>query len=64
MVDHVPIAVDLSDLADKIAWCRANDEKCHLMAERAKSIYETYVSKEGIHDYMELITTEIAHRYD
>ncbi|OQS01999.1 hypothetical protein THRCLA_05599 [Thraustotheca clavata] len=63
MVDHVPIKADLSDLAEKIQWCRDNDDKCREIANRAKWLYDNYVSKQGIHDYMELITTQIAQRY-
>ncbi|ETV78772.1 hypothetical protein, variant 1 [Aphanomyces astaci] len=63
MEDHVPIQEDLSDLAEKIAWCRAHDAECREMAARAKQKYEAFVSKEGIYDYMELITTHVAQRY-
>ncbi|EQC28953.1 hypothetical protein SDRG_13290 [Saprolegnia diclina VS20] len=63
MVDHVPIKPDLSDLAEKIQWCRDNDDKCREIAARAKWLYDNYVSKEGIHDYMEMITTQIAQKY-
>lgn len=62
-VDHVPIAEDLSDLAEKIQWCRDNDEKCREIAAKANELYEEYVGKEAIRDYMELICTEIAQRY-
>ncbi|ETV93176.1 hypothetical protein H310_12782 [Aphanomyces invadans] len=63
MEDHVPIQQDLSDLAEKIEWCRAHDDECRAMAARAKEKYEQYVSKQGIYDYMELITTHVAQRF-
>ncbi|KAH9196755.1 hypothetical protein AeNC1_001276 [Aphanomyces euteiches] len=63
MEDHVPIKEDLSDLAEKIIWCRENDDKCRAMAECAKQKYERFVSKQGIYDYMELITTQVAQRF-
>ncbi|TDH64850.1 uncharacterized protein CCR75_000450 [Bremia lactucae] len=61
--DHVPIQSDLSDLAEKIIWCRENDEKCQQIAARAKELYETFVSKEAIHDYIEVICNRVAQRF-
>ncbi|KAF1795262.1 Lipopolysaccharide-modifying protein [Phytophthora cactorum] len=46
--DHVPIKADLSDLAEKIQWCRENDDKCQQIAARANELYEKFVSKEAI----------------
>ena len=44
-VDHVPVQADLSDLDEKIRWCRENDEKCRQIGENAKIFYEKYVSR-------------------
>lgn len=44
-VDHVPVKADLSDLEEKIRWCRQNDDKCRQIGENAKIFYETYVSR-------------------
>ena len=63
-VDHVPIAPDLSDLAEKIEWCRAHDDECRAIAEAAKQIYNQYVHKAGILDYLEAVTHEIAKRWE
>lgn len=52
--DHVPVKSDLSDLKEKIEWCRAHDAECKVIAENAKKIYAKYVSKEGILDYMQV----------
>ena len=35
-VHFVPIANDFSDLADKLDWCRANDDECRSIAQRAR----------------------------
>ena len=32
-VDHVPVKPDLSDLEEKIQWCRDNDDKCKQIAQ-------------------------------
>ncbi len=52
--DHVPVKSDLSDLKDKIEWCRNHDEECQVMAENAKNLYNKFISKEGILDYMQV----------
>ena len=47
-VDHVPVAEDLSDLEEKIDWCRNNDDKCKEIAVNARALYDKYISKDGI----------------
>lgn len=32
----VPLAADLSDLADRLDWCRANDDACRALGKRAR----------------------------
>ena len=44
-VDHVPVKADLSDLEEKIRWCRQNDDKCRQIGENAKIFYEKYVAR-------------------
>ncbi|CAI5736562.1 unnamed protein product [Peronospora destructor] len=61
--DHVPIKADLSDLAEKIRWCRENDDKCEQIAAHANELYERFVSKEAIHDYVEVICNRVAQRF-
>lgn len=61
--DHVPVKEDLSDLAEQIQWCRDNDDKCQQIAARANELYDRYVSKEAIHDYMEVICNRVAKRF-
>uniref|UniRef100_M4BXL6 Glycosyl transferase CAP10 domain-containing protein n=1 Tax=Hyaloperonospora arabidopsidis (strain Emoy2) TaxID=559515 RepID=M4BXL6_HYAAE len=61
--DHVPVRADLSDLAEKIQWCRKNDEKCEQIAARANELYEKFISKEAIHDYVEVICNRVAQRF-
>jgi hypothetical protein len=58
----VPVKKDLSDLEEKIEWCRANDDACRKIAETAVETYERYVSKEGILDYLEMYCSEISKR--
>ena len=39
-VDHVPVKSDLSDLEEKIRWCRNNDDKCREIASNCLKLYE------------------------
>jgi hypothetical protein len=56
---YVPIQSDLSDLFDKIRWCRFNDEKCKEIASNAKKFYERYLQKDGVLDYMQSLFVSI-----
>ena len=61
--DHVPIKADFSDLKEKIEWCRTHDSECQTIASNALKLYEKFISREGILDYMQLICYEISSRY-
>mmetsp|Transcript_12624 Transcript_12624/g.25747 ORF Transcript_12624/g.25747 Transcript_12624/m.25747 type:complete len:673 (-) Transcript_12624:51-2069(-) len=61
--DHVEVKEDLSDLEEKIRWCRENDGRCRQIAANCKSFYDRCVARNGLLDYLELITGEIASRF-
>ena len=50
---YIPIKEDLSDLIDKINWCRMNDDKCKKIALNAKKFYDMYLCKDSIFDFMQ-----------
>jgi hypothetical protein len=58
--DHVPVKSDLSDLQEKIEWCRNNDDKCREIVKNARKLYDRILCKEGILDYMQGIFVEMA----
>ena len=58
-IHYVPIKRDLSDLIEKIKWCRNNDEKCKQIAKNAYLFYKTYLQKDGILDYMQHILIQL-----
>eukprot|EP00903_Cladosiphon_okamuranus_P011737 g11035.t1 len=62
-VDHVPVKADLSDLEEKIRWCRSHDDECRRIAAAAGRIYEKFVSKDAALDYVEMLSHEINTRY-
>ncbi|KAL7433649.1 hypothetical protein ACHAXH_007174 [Discostella pseudostelligera] len=62
-VDHVPVKADLSDLEEKIRWCRQNDDKCRQIGENAKIFYEKFVARNSLLDYVEMICKQISKRF-
>jgi len=50
---YVPVKEDLSDLIEKIEWCRKNDYKCKNIASNAKKFYDEFLSKNAILDFMQ-----------
>ena len=59
MVEYIPIKEDLSDLVDKIRWCRKNDNACKKIAKNAKKFYLKYLQKDGILDYLQKIIIDL-----
>ena len=52
-VHYVPIKKDLSDIYEKIIWCKEHDEECQKITKKAKEFYETFLLKNGIFDYLQ-----------
>ena len=50
---YVSVKSDLSDLIEKIKWCRANDAECEKIANNARDFFNTYLQKDGVMDYMQ-----------
>jgi len=61
--DHVPVKADLSDLEEKIQWCRDNDEKCKKIGQNAMAFYEKYVGRNALLDYVQMACRHIAKRH-
>lgn len=61
--DHVPVKADLSDLEERIDWCRSNDDKCREIVANAKKTYDKYVSRDGVVDYLASVFAGIARRW-
>lgn len=62
-VDHVPVKADLSDLEEKIRWCREHDDECRKIAENAKAFYDKYVSRNALLDYVEMVCKSISKHF-
>ena len=61
--DHVPVKEDLSDLEEKIRWCREHDDECRKIGENAKAFYEKYVARSALLDYVEMVCKHINKRH-
>jgi hypothetical protein len=51
-VHYVPLSGSIDDIYDKIKWCKNNDEKCKEIVKNAKIFANTYLTKDGILDYL------------
>lgn len=58
-VHYVPVTSDLSDLYEKIKWCKTHDEECQTIAQNALEFYGKYLSKEGIFDYLQNLLVKL-----
>lgn len=58
-VHYVPVLEDLSDLIDKIKWCRKNDKTCEEIATNAKKFFLLYLQKDGVLDYMQKTLSDL-----
>ena len=61
--DHIPVKADLSDLEEKIRWCREHDDECRQIGENAKQFYDKYVGRDALLDYIEMVCNQIAKRF-
>lgn len=59
---YIPVKEDLSDLLEKIKWCRDNDDKCKTIGENCKKFYNMYLTKEGIFDYLQKLFIDVRNR--
>ena len=57
---YIPIKHDLSDLEEKIIWCRNNDEQCKTMVENSIQLFHTLCSKKNIMNYTSVILNTIS----
>ena len=52
-VHYVPVKSDLSNLEDQIIWCRSHDDQCRNITQKALTLYNTYMNKEAIIDFLQ-----------
>ena len=49
--DHVPVRADLSDLNERLVWCRQNPNKCLDMVRRCRVLSRTLLSRTALLRY-------------
>ena len=60
---YIPIKNDLSNLIEVIEWCVNHDEECKIIVDKAKQFYQTYLTRDGILDYLANILWNIQCAY-
>jgi len=56
----VPIKDNLSDLESQIKWCRDNEDKCEVIANKAFEFYDRYLTKKGTYEYFENLISQLS----
>lgn len=51
-VHYVPVKADLSDLIDKIKWCKSHDKECEIIANNAYELGKQVMTKKACIDYI------------
>ena len=59
-VHYIPLNPDLSDLILRYQWCEENIKECENISKNAKKIFNKYLSKDGILDYMSSLIKNVA----
>lgn len=58
---YIPVKADLSDLKEKIIWCKAHDELCRAVSRNAVAFYSRYLCQDAILDYIYGVACSISH---
>jgi len=58
-VHYVPVKGDLSDLFEKIRWCKENDTQCKDIALNARMFYNSRLNREALLDYMQKLVIDM-----
>ena len=51
-IHYIPVKSDLSDLADKIRWCKTHDNECYQITQNAIKLYNEINNKNYILKYL------------
>lgn len=55
----VPVKADMSDLAEKIEWCKTHDSECRTIASNAQKLYAQLFSRKPLLDYLQYMFCRI-----
>lgn len=57
---YIEVEHDLSNLEEKIKWCRMNDSKCKEIIKNANDLMKKIMNREFIYDYMQSLFNSIS----
>jgi DNA-directed RNA polymerase subunit E'/Rpb7 len=59
-IHYIPIAKDLSNLQDKIRWCKTHDKECKRIAEAGMKLARAILTPEFIENHFHMIFSKFA----
>jgi hypothetical protein len=59
-IHYVPVSANLTDLAERIKWCKQNDAKCKKISSNALKFYNKYLTMDGIVSYTSILLNMIS----
>lgn len=60
---YIPIKYDLSDLEEKVLWCRSHEKECKRIVQNAIRLYQTHFTRDAIIDYVSETLNLISSQY-
>jgi hypothetical protein len=58
-VHYIPLTGGIEDVYEKIRWCKANDEKCRVIAMNAREFAHKYLGRDAVLDYLQKTLWEL-----
>lgn len=58
-VHYIPLIGGSDDVYEKIQWCKANDDKCRIIAANAREFAHKYLGRDAILDYLQKTLWEL-----
>jgi hypothetical protein len=61
-IHYVPVSADLSNLRERVQWCRDNDDECRSITFRAREFWEAWLCDESLMEYTAYVLHRVASR--
>jgi beta-1,4-galactosyltransferase 1 len=61
-IHYIPIAKDLSNLQDKLRWCKTHDKECKRIAETGMKLARAILTPEFINNYFHMLFSKFTDR--
>jgi hypothetical protein len=58
-IHYIPVKEDLSDIVDRVKWCREHDKECEQIAQAAREFYNKYLLEDGILDFTQKLLVNL-----